>query len=44
MANPVLALQAVCKNFGMTKALADMSITLFAGEVHAIVGENGAGK
>ncbi len=44
MPNPVLALKAVSKSFGMTKALADMSITLFAGEVHAIVGENGAGK
>ena len=41
---PVLSLLAVSKNFGMTKALADMSITLFPGEVHAIVGENGAGK
>ncbi len=44
MTNPVLSLKAVSKSFGMTKALADMSITLFPGEVHAIVGENGAGK
>ena len=44
MASPVLALRSVSKSFGMTRALADMSITLFPGEVHAIVGENGAGK
>ncbi len=44
MTTPVLALKDVSKSFGMTKALSDMSITLFPGEVHAIVGENGAGK
>ena len=44
MSHPVLALSAVSKSFGATKALADMSIALFPGEVHAIVGENGAGK
>lgn len=41
---PVLSLKNISKNFGMTAALADMSIDLFPGEVHAIVGENGAGK
>ncbi len=44
MANPVLSLKNISKNFGMTAALADMSIDLYPGEVHAIVGENGAGK
>ncbi|MCX7301905.1 MAG: sugar ABC transporter ATP-binding protein [Rhodobacterales bacterium] len=44
MTTPVLALKDVSKSFGMTKALSGMSITLFPGEVHAIVGENGAGK
>jgi rhamnose transport system ATP-binding protein len=44
MTNPILALRSVSKTFGMTVALTDMTLELFAGEVHAIVGENGAGK
>ena len=37
---PTLALRDVSKSFGMTAALADMTLELFPGEVHAIVGEN----
>lgn len=44
MVAPVLALRGISKSFGMTQALTDMSVVLFPGEVHAIVGENGAGK
>ncbi len=44
METPVLELRDISKNFGMTRALSHMSISLFPGEVHAIVGENGAGK
>jgi rhamnose transport system ATP-binding protein len=44
MMQPTLALRAVSKSFGMTAALTDMTLELFPGEVHGIVGENGAGK
>ena len=44
MPAPLLALDHVSKRFGSTKALSGMSLALFPGEVHAIVGENGAGK
>ena len=44
MPQPVLRMNSISKHFGMTKALSNMSITLEASEVHAIVGENGAGK
>ena len=44
MTQPVLALRSVSKRFGMTAALEDMTLELYPGEVHAIVGENGAGK
>ena len=36
--------QNVSKSFGSTKALDNVSIVGFAGAVHAITGENGAGK
>ncbi len=42
--NPVLALRAASKHFGATAALVDLDLALMPGKVHAIVGENGAGK
>ncbi len=39
-----LALTGATKSFGAVRALEDASITLFAGEAHALLGENGAGK
>jgi rhamnose transport system ATP-binding protein len=41
---PVLALDGVSKSFGAVRALRDVSLRLYAGEVHALAGENGAGK
>lgn len=41
---PVLALDAVTKTFPGVKALSEVSLELFAGQVTALVGENGAGK
>jgi rhamnose transport system ATP-binding protein len=41
---PVLFLNGVCKSFPGVRALNDVSFTLRAGEVTALVGENGAGK
>ena len=42
--DPVLELRDVSKSFGPVVALAHGSIQLFAGEAHALLGENGAGK
>ncbi len=41
---PVLAIEHVSKSFGAVKAVIDASLELTAGEAHALVGENGAGK
>jgi rhamnose transport system ATP-binding protein len=41
---PLLSLRNASKSFGAVRALEDVSIDLFAGEVHSLLGENGAGK
>ncbi len=44
MSDPVLQTQNLCKSFGALRATDDVSISLRAGEVHAVIGPNGAGK
>ncbi|MFB6676122.1 multiple monosaccharide ABC transporter ATP-binding protein [Streptomyces sp. NPDC056390] len=44
MAGPVLQMRSIVKTFPGVKALADVSLSVRAGEVHAVCGENGAGK
>ena len=41
---PVLRMTGISKEFPGIRALADVDLEVYAGEVHAIVGENGAGK
>jgi rhamnose transport system ATP-binding protein len=41
---PVIELQGITKQFGGVQALRGVNLQLYAGEVHALVGENGAGK
>ncbi len=43
-AAPVLELRGVGKSFAGVQALDDVSMDVYAGELHALVGENGAGK
>jgi ABC-type sugar transport system ATPase subunit len=38
------AVDRISKAYGATQALTEVSLTFVAGEVHALVGENGAGK
>lgn len=44
MTEPVLETRGLSKAFGALKASDDVSITLRAGEIHAVIGPNGAGK
>lgn len=41
---PLIALQGVEKRFGQNLVLQDIDFELLPGEIHALVGENGAGK
>jgi rhamnose transport system ATP-binding protein len=41
---PTVELIGVSKQFGSTQALKSVDLALYAGKVHALLGENGAGK
>lgn len=43
-AAPVVSLSGITKRFGSVLANSDVSLQLYAGEVHVLLGENGAGK
>ncbi|MBS0968217.1 MULTISPECIES: sugar ABC transporter ATP-binding protein [Yersiniaceae] len=43
-ATPILEMQHISRRFGQFYALKDVSLTVYPGEVHALMGENGAGK
>ncbi len=43
-APPVLSLRGITKSFPGVRALSDVRLDLFPGEVTALIGENGAGK
>ncbi|MCL4113466.1 UNVERIFIED_CONTAM: hypothetical protein GTU68_062437 [Idotea baltica] len=44
MTSPVLEIQNVSRSFGPVQVLHDIDFALHAGQVHALIGENGAGK
>ncbi|BCQ29797.1 ATP-binding cassette domain-containing protein (plasmid) [Caballeronia sp. NK8] len=44
MTSPVLELRGIDKRFAGVHALRDVNLTLYPGEVHALMGQNGAGK
>jgi simple sugar transport system ATP-binding protein len=41
---PVAEAERISKSFGITKAVQDVSLSVAAGECHALIGRNGAGK
>jgi ABC-type sugar transport system ATPase subunit len=43
-AAPLLVVKNLCKSFGGVQALENVSLTVASGEVHGLIGSNGAGK
>lgn len=42
--DPILSLRGICKSFPGVKALQNVQLDLYPGQVTALIGENGAGK
>lgn len=41
---PIIEIRHMCKNFGPTRALRDVDVSFYRGEIRGLVGENGSGK
>ena len=41
---PVIEVRGISKSFTSTKALQDVSLKVYGGDVHGLIGENGSGK
>ena len=44
MREPILKMKGITKTFGSVTANENVDLTLYPGEIHALLGENGAGK
>lgn len=44
MNTPIIEMRNIAKHFGSVKALDEVNLSIYRGEVHALLGENGAGK
>ena len=44
MKQPVIEMRGITKRFGDVVANEDVNLSLYPGEIHALLGENGAGK
>jgi ABC-type sugar transport system, ATPase component len=40
----MLRVEGICKSYSITKALSDVSLSIYPGEVRGLIGENGSGK
>ena len=40
----IIEVRKMCKNFGPTRALRDVDVDFFRGEIRGLIGENGSGK